>query len=200
MGCGTGVHAVALALLGLEVTGLDVSEGMLDRARVNAAAAGATLDLRQGDFLAEIPRRPVDLLLCLGNSLPHLDGTGSLTSVLRHWRALLKDDGHAIIQLLNYRRVLDSAERIVNVRRDGDVTIVRFYDFLESRLRFNILSIAETPDGMQHALQSTLLTPFTPEEIEAAAREAGFGTVEKFGSLRFAPFTSESTDLVVTMA
>jgi glycine/sarcosine N-methyltransferase len=199
MGCGTGVHSIALAQLGNDVTGVDVSAGMLGKAATHAADAGARVELLLGDFLSPVPRTPVDLLLCLGNSLPHLDSVEALQAVLSHWRGLVKQDGHVVIQLLNYRRVLDLGERIVNIRRDGGTTIVRFYDFLDTRLRFNILSITETPDGLEHDLQSTLLSPFTAEDIESAAVEAGFTKVEFLGSLRFAPFTSESTDLVVTM-
>lgn len=199
MGCGTGVHTIALAQLGIDATGIDVSTGMLEKAAAHAAEAGTQVELLHGDFLTRVSRTPVDVLLCLGNSLPHLDAPEALQDVLAHWRSLVKQDGHVILQLLNYRRVLDAGERIVNIRRDGATTIVRFYDFLEHRLRFNILSITETPEGMEHDLQSTLLSPFTSEEIEHAAHAAGFSTVEEFGSLRFAPFTQESTDLVMTM-
>jgi len=38
--CGTGMHAVALAERGYEVVGADLSAGMIERARTNAAAAG----------------------------------------------------------------------------------------------------------------------------------------------------------------
>ena len=199
MGCGTGVHAVALAQLGLRVTGVDVSAAMLECARAHASEHGVDVDFREGDFLSDLPPGKTDLLLCLGNSLPHLDTPEALRHVLAHWRTLLAEGGHVVIQLLNYRRVLDAGERIVNIRRDGATTILRFYDFLESRLRFNILSITESPDGISHDLQSTLLSPYTAEDIEAAARESGFGQVELFGSLRFAAFTPESTDLVITM-
>lgn len=199
MGCGTGVHAVALAQLGLRVIGVDISAAMLDRARAHASEHGVDVDFREGDFLSVLPPGTSDLLLCLGNSLPHLASPEELWRVLAHWRSLVAEGGHAVIQLLSYRRVLDAGERIVNIRRDGATTIVRFYDFLDTRLRFNILSITETPDGMEHDLQSTLLSPFTAEDIESAALEAGFSSVEIFGSLRFAAFSPESTDLVVTM-
>ncbi len=199
MGCGTGVHAIALAQLGVDVTGVDVSEGMLGKARMHAAEIGVTVEFLHGDFLAGIPRPPADLILCLGNSLPHLESRDALAEALGHWRALCAEGRHVVIQLLNYRRVLARRERIVNIRRDGPETIVRFYDFLADALQFNILSIRDTENGSTHDLHSTRLMPFLDTDITTAAAEAGFHSVEKFGSLRLEPFTDESTDLVAIL-
>lgn len=199
MGCGTGVHAIALAQLGADVTGVDVSEGMLAKARLRAADAAVQVEFLHGDFLAAIPRSPVGLILCLGNSIPHLSSRDALLSVLETWRAQLVPSGAVVVQLLNYRRVLDARERIVNIRRDGTSTIVRFYDFLEDALRFNILSLHEEQGRFTHDLQSTTLLPFVQEDFETAARTAGFDTVEFHGSLQHGHFSDESPDLVVVL-
>ena len=44
MGCGTGRHAVELARRGYQVTGVDISAGMLAQARANAEKAGVIAD------------------------------------------------------------------------------------------------------------------------------------------------------------
>lgn len=199
MGCGTGVHAIALAQLGLDVTGVDISASMLEKARAHARETDTTLRFIEGDFLVRIPHAPVDLLICLGNSLPHLESRDALAAVLTHWRSLCAPGGRIIIQLLNYRRVLARGERIVNIRRDGSDTIVRFYDFLGDALQFNILTLHEDGSDISHALQSTRLTPFTEEDITAAAFAAKFSEVVAYGSLRFEPFAENSTDLVVVL-
>jgi SAM-dependent methyltransferase len=49
VGCGTGVVAVTAARLGAEVTGLDLTPPLLERARENAHIAGVTIDWREGD-------------------------------------------------------------------------------------------------------------------------------------------------------
>lgn len=49
LGCGTGGHAIPLSCRGYEVTGIDISPVMLDRARKKAEAAGAKITLDQGD-------------------------------------------------------------------------------------------------------------------------------------------------------
>ena len=44
IGCGTGRHAIELAGRGYGVTGFDLSEGQIRRAREKAAAAGVAVD------------------------------------------------------------------------------------------------------------------------------------------------------------
>lgn len=53
LGCGTGRHAIRLARAGARVVALDVSPGMLARAR--DAAAGLDLDFRLHDLQAPLP-------------------------------------------------------------------------------------------------------------------------------------------------
>ena len=52
--CGHGRHAVILALTGLRVTGLDLSEAYLERAEAIAASAGVDLPLVRSD-MRELP-------------------------------------------------------------------------------------------------------------------------------------------------
>jgi SAM-dependent methyltransferase len=49
IGCGTGRHAVELAKRGYTVTGIDLSESQLKRAREKAEEAGVNIQFNQGD-------------------------------------------------------------------------------------------------------------------------------------------------------
>jgi ubiquinone/menaquinone biosynthesis C-methylase UbiE len=49
VGCGTGRHSVELAKRGYMVTGVDLSESLLDRARQKAAAAGVKVTFLRQD-------------------------------------------------------------------------------------------------------------------------------------------------------
>jgi SAM-dependent methyltransferase len=50
VGCGTGVVAVTAARLGAQVTGLDLTPALLERARENSHIAGVKIDWREGDI------------------------------------------------------------------------------------------------------------------------------------------------------
>jgi SAM-dependent methyltransferase len=52
VGCGTGVVAVTAARLGANVTGLDLTPALLEKARQNAEIAGVSIDFHEGDIEA----------------------------------------------------------------------------------------------------------------------------------------------------
>lgn len=58
VGCGTGEHTIALAALGYDVLGVDVSPAGIDQARANAAERGVVARFEVGDAfdLGDMPR------------------------------------------------------------------------------------------------------------------------------------------------
>jgi ubiquinone/menaquinone biosynthesis C-methylase UbiE len=70
---GNGRVAIPVAqATGRTVIGIDTSPAMLKQARVNAAAAGVTLDLREGDMRDLALEEPASLIYCPFRALLHL--------------------------------------------------------------------------------------------------------------------------------
>jgi 2-polyprenyl-3-methyl-5-hydroxy-6-metoxy-1,4-benzoquinol methylase len=65
VGCGTGRHSIEFARRGYEVTGLDLSTGMLDVARENAASASVEVTWIQADATNFSLETKFDFGLCL---------------------------------------------------------------------------------------------------------------------------------------
>jgi len=65
IGCGTGRHSVELAKRGYRVTGLDLSEGMLNVARAKAEAAGVEVTWIQADATDFSFEDSFDAAICL---------------------------------------------------------------------------------------------------------------------------------------
>jgi len=65
IGCGIGRHAVELAQRGYLVTGIDLSAGMLDQARMNAENAGVELELLKADATRYSSDSSFDIAICL---------------------------------------------------------------------------------------------------------------------------------------
>lgn len=200
--CGNGMHAMMLARMGASVTGADISRAMLDQARRRAVDTG--LDVRwihaPMQDIAERVEGPFDAILCLGNSLPHLLDGRELTRALAGFGGLLAPKGVVVLQLLNYARVLARQERIVGVTRQGDTEYVRFYDFLEDLVRFNVLKLTWSANGCRHDLACALLRPYTRDQIAAACRAAGLGRVDCYGGADFADFDERNSDALMVIA
>ncbi len=200
--CGTGLHAIALAQLGVAVTGADLSPEMLAQARRHAAAEGVHVQWVAAamERLDQAVDAPFDLLLCLGNSLPHLLDADALAAALSGFHRLLAPGGHLLLQLINYTAVLAWQRRVIAVGREGEREFIRFYDFGEPLLRFNILEIDWGQRPPAHRLQSVPLYPWRPGEVEAALRIAGFGEVELSGDLGQSPFAAATSANTVVLA
>ena len=65
MGCGTGRHSVELARRRFNVTGVDLSSGMLDVAKRKAADAGVAITFFQADATEWFSPEPFDAAICL---------------------------------------------------------------------------------------------------------------------------------------
>ena len=125
IGCATGSLLRSLASEGFDCVGLEPSLAMRTRAEAAARALDPAVSRasekaqKQGAGLIDARLRPrfldggmldaeaiagrdFDLLLCLGNTLPHLRGYDELEIFLAIGRRMLKPKGHLVLQLLNY--------------------------------------------------------------------------------------------------
>jgi len=99
LGVGTGRLAIPIAADGIEVIGVDSSEGMLEVARERAALAGVKLDLRYGDFREPPVEGPVPLVTIPFRSLLHMQTDEDRRKVLRAVHTLLEPSGILIFDV-----------------------------------------------------------------------------------------------------
>lgn len=199
-GAGTGFHAILLAQLGVDVTAVDVSDQMLNRVRNHAAQYGVMVKTLRSSFqeLRANIEQDVDAVFCMGNSLAHLLKEDDLKQSLEQFYAVLKPSGALFVQTLNYDRILVKRERIQSVREVEGTLYVRFYDYENDVVRFNILRIWRTPQGLANELQTTTLRPVLHDRLVALVEDAGFQSVKSYGSISLEDFRAdESRDLVV---
>ncbi len=204
--CGAGLFAIELARRGVKVLASDISSEMLKSAELNAAAAGIDTDMCSWlqapmQDLGDRTSGPRDAVVCMGNSLPHLLSDEDLRGALEGFAAILSGGGVLALHLLNYRVVLERGERIVGITRDGEREFVRFYDFGDDLVDFNILEIQWDPEGgSTHKILSTPLRPYLYNDMADALADAGFSDIQTFGDLQFNPFDPETSDTLLLTA
>ena len=206
--CGTGMHAITLANLGFAVSGADLFPEMIGRAKENAARAGVDVRFEPagfGSLETTFGSGKMDALLCLGNSLPHVEGAVGLESAVRDFAAVLRSGGVLLLQSRNFDKVMQEKMRWMDpqAHREGanEWIFVRFYDFdPDGHIQFNILTLyREGSDGWQQTLRTTRLYPVLRAELEHVLQQAGFKDIQLFGSMDGTDFDSaHSENLIVT--
>ncbi|HEY6951944.1 MAG TPA: class I SAM-dependent methyltransferase [Bacteroidota bacterium] len=102
IGCGTGRHAIELARRGYSVTGIDLSESMLAKARLKAREAGLRIEFIQSDArtLQFVNEFDLVIMLCEGGfSLMETDEMNFM--ILQSAAKALREKGKFIFTTLN---------------------------------------------------------------------------------------------------
>ena len=197
--CGTGLHAILLSRWGIETVGCDISPAMLEKARKNAKKFEANVKWIESDMqsLGEKFQDRVDAIFCLGNSLPHLLSENELHKTLKSFYSILIPEGILVIQILNYQKILKNRQRIVGIRWQGEKEFIRFYDFLEKTVRFNVLTIQWQGMNVQHHLQSTELFPYQTKNLLPMMVKTRFNTIKYYGDMSFNKFDPDRSNNLV---
>lgn len=173
VGCGTGRHSVALAQHGFSVTGVDLSDHMLEKARARATAAHTNVTFVQCDATTFRSEPIFDAAIGLCEGAMGLLGQGDdpierdLT-VLRNIHAALKPNGQLMINALNAFRVARG------VGRDKEAET---FDVM-SQTTLNTMTF-ETPKGPVKVPCRERM--YTPSEFSLMLHTAGFSVEHIWG-------------------
>lgn len=202
IGCGTGSLTLALARAGAKCVGMDLSSGMVEKARKNTAEYAGQIELINcgiGDMRKHTSDK-FDLIICIGNTIPHLLDTKDLDKMFADCSQLLNPGGHLAVNLLNYDRVLNAKDRIVGITRSKSTEFIRFYDFESPFVDFNLLEVDWSAAPPVHKLVTTRLYPYRLRELESALTKANFKKLTSFEGMAFKEYSIENSKSIMLIA
>lgn len=177
-GCGSGFHSILLAKLGCEVTAVDVSEKMLKQLQINSSKYRVSVKTVQSSFqdITMYVGSGYDAVFCMGNSLPHLLSIGEIDAALNNFHAVLRNGGKLILQIVNFDRILYEKKRIQNIREIDGRTYVRYYNYYDTHIEFNI----QISNSKQLSVK---LFPLSRHLLEERIYKAQFSKLVIYGSI-----------------
>lgn len=204
--CATGQHLVELAKLGFQVTGSDLNADMLKQALELARSNQLEIDLYQTDFL-ELTQTINDkfgLVICIGNSLPHLTNLQDIKQSISNMYDLLKPNGKLVIQNRNYDKLLIDKYQLMPLTKWQDnqenKLFIRINELnSEQKVSFTILTLTEDENNSwRMEAERTELYPIQQIEIDGILRDVGFIEVNSYGDYQSNPFEPKtSSDLII---
>jgi len=198
IGCGSGLDSLALAGIGINITGFDPSAEMIKLAKQNAGRLKADAHFYKKGIL-DIPvkfNNTFDCVVSFGNTVANLNEK-DLMKAFGKILGLLKPGGYFLFQILNYVRILKQKETVIGFTDREDSFIVRFNEFTDEDINFHFLSVnKKTTSDSNH--YSTKIYPHKSKLVSTLLRKAGFSHLKFYGGLALEEFsTNNSKDLII---
>ncbi len=195
-GCGTGTLALAMAGSGYSVTGVDLSEALLDVAR-KKDAAGAVRWI-QADITRLDLRETFDVITSVTDVLNHLETLDEWEKAFRCFAAHLRPEGLLFLDVLTCRGL---ERQDGYMAQDHDAGILILGTIWEpwcrrSTMKITSLIPAGSPDLYERATETISEWGQPVDAISERLRRAGFDEPERVWALTGEPETEERLSIL----
>jgi SAM-dependent methyltransferase len=196
LACGHGRHAIPLAERGYAVTGQDLSEVFLQRARADAQRRGVQArwvhaDMREIPFEAEF-----DAVINIFTAFGYFDRDDEDQRVLEQVRKALRPGGRFLLETLHRDALVRGFQPFAVMRHDDGllVTEERRFDQLAGRTAVRVTLLY--PDGRRSELGHNART-YTVTELARMLERADLPPRAVYGGLDGSPLSLDSRRLVI---
>lgn len=205
--CGTGRIAIPIAQKGIEIVGLDISEGMLSEARKKAEQKSLQIEWVHADCREFDLKRKFKLIFIAFNSMQHLHDLPSLESFFDNVKKHLATDGLFIIDVFNpsigilargrdeRQKVMDLTDPQTGLKAMIEETIN--YDIAAQVNRVKWFYSLE--NEKDYKVDELNMRCFFPQELETLVRYNGFEIVGKYGRFSREAFSNTSPKQILTL-
>lgn len=224
--CGTGRVSIPIARLGFEVTGIDITPGMLERAR--SKSAGLPTRWVEGDarsfelgerfhlvsltgnaFQAFLTRPDQEALLERARTHLHDDGLFAFETRNPRWARLTATgqqasqetahpDGNGIFAFLETREEEDGWSGYIDAGgREVRVSRTQVYDHVSQILHWTTYRRRREGDQEQTSITRIAVRYTFPQELEALLHYNGFAIVRRYGDWNLEPLAADSPSIIV---
>lgn len=203
IGCGTGRHAIELTKRGYNITGIDLSESQLEKAREKAEAQNLEIsflkhDARKLPFKNEFD---VAIMICEG-AFPLMETDEMNFEILENVTGSLKDEGKLIFTTLNglFPLFHSVEEFLASTSSEGNAEYTKnTFDLMTFR-DYNITTV-EDDFGNKKVLECNERY-YVPSEITWLLKSLGYKTIDIYGAKlgafsREDPLTTEDYEMLV---
>jgi SAM-dependent methyltransferase len=195
LACGFGRHSVLLAQKGYKVTGYDLSEGFLNKARELAENLKIKIDLKQGD-MREIPyENKFDAIINMFTAFGFFDSETEDLKVLKGVCKALKPGGQFLMDVINRENALNVAAPRRWIRENHAYLLEeRFFDFFKSRLEMTNLLILQSGETKEANYSVRL---YTLTEMLGLFNSAGLVLTDVYGDFNGALYNAASSRMIL---
>ncbi len=151
LGSGSGFQSIGLARLGYRVLAIDFSERLL--AELRERARGLPIEAIVGDIrdAARLVPPEVELVVCMGDTLSHLERETEFERVLQDVAGHLAPGGRVVLTLRDLSGELRDLERAIPVCAHDDLVVTCFLEYEPTTVKVHDLVWFRQADGWHFA-------------------------------------------------
>jgi SAM-dependent methyltransferase len=192
--CGPGRCSIALASRGFEVTGVDRTKYLLDKARMTARAAKVNVEWIQKDMRNFVRAGAFDLILSMFTSFGYFDNRDDDLHVLANAYRSLKPGGVLLIDAMGKEQIARVLVPALSYMLSDGSMLIEIHKIVDDWTRIqNDCIIIKKNKAVRFTFRINL---YSGLELRERLEAAGFTAVKLFGSLEGRAYGSDAERLV----
>jgi SAM-dependent methyltransferase len=175
LGAGHGLQSVPLAKLGFNVTAVDFNIQLLAELEINAR--GLNIEIIKDDIknIKQFVNKEVELIICCGDTLSHLDNKKEIENLLTDISTTLKSGNKTLLAFRDYSMELTGDNRFIQVKSDDTRILTCVLDYENEVVRVTDLLHEKTETGWKQKVSSynkvRILTSEIVKRLEVSGME-----------------------------
>jgi SAM-dependent methyltransferase len=182
--CGIGTQALGLAKAGFRVTACDLSPRAVQRAALEASRRALDIQFFTANMLDLdcLGAERFDAVLCMDNSLPHLQSAEQVIQAAKQMKARLRPGGSLMASLRDYDRLIVERPAVqapsFYLDQGRRRIVFQVWDWVDDRnYVFHLYITREIATGWETFHTSAPYRALRRDEVTSALTEAGFQNV-----------------------
>jgi len=199
IGCATGELALALAKKGHHVKGIDLNLEMIELAREKVKKENVGVDFFIKDMIRvgeEFLPDSLDVVLCFGNTLAHLENLEKINIFLKGVRKILKCSGFVVLQVVNFERVFAGKIHHLPLLENSNFSFKREYYYKREQHCIDFFTYFKDKKSGKVIENIEKIYPLTYSELKDVLLSIGYSKLRFLGNEAMDPFDKLSPALI----
>lgn len=173
LGCGNGVHSQVLGESGYKVVAVDFSRHLLKE--LKQRCRDLPVEAVEEDILniAKLTHLKPELIVCMGDTLTHLESREDVMQLIDDCSSVLKDGGHLVLSFRDYTYELKDEARFIDVKSDEKRILTCFLEYSEKTVKVTDLLHEKEGKRWKQKLSTYRKIRITPETVSNIIMSTG---------------------------
>ena len=201
--CGAGYELLIFDQIGCRAVGSDISDEMLALAWENLAEANVTIPLHKVDY-RKLPQHfdeRFDAVVCWSASIIHVSDDDDALRAFQSMYEVLSDGGILVLDQGITDKRFGEMSRFQLSRDTPEATRIYVADVVGERdVKYSILDVVRDSDGSKLHVWETDGHILLRDDQERLLTEAGFSSVDFYGTYDFQAYSKQESDRLIAVA